>query len=107
MPTSYPGREDEHDLGQGHSFAWYSDEQGVFGLIEHHPPGPDAQSGARMCGGYVAWRQPVPPNGHTAVNHQLIAGAPGEEASLTVAPSLLCRTCGNHGFIREGRWVPA
>src|SRR5437879_746741 len=38
MPTSYPGREDEHDLGDGHSFAWYVDDDGAFGLIEHHPP---------------------------------------------------------------------
>jgi hypothetical protein len=26
---------------------------------------------------------------------------------LTLSPSLLCRECGDHGFIREGRWVPA
>lgn len=26
---------------------------------------------------------------------------------LTVSPSLLCLTCGDHGFIREGKWVPA
>ncbi len=26
---------------------------------------------------------------------------------LTLSPSLLCRACGHHGFIREGRWVPA
>lgn len=26
---------------------------------------------------------------------------------LTLSPSLLCRNCGDHGFIREGRWVPA
>lgn len=26
---------------------------------------------------------------------------------LTLSPSLLCRRCGDHGFIREGRWVPA
>lgn len=26
---------------------------------------------------------------------------------LHVEPSLLCRSCGHHGFIREGRWVPA
>lgn len=26
---------------------------------------------------------------------------------LTVSPSLLCRRCGDHGFIREGRWVRA
>jgi hypothetical protein len=26
---------------------------------------------------------------------------------LTLSPSILCRSCGNHGFIREGRWVSA
>lgn len=26
---------------------------------------------------------------------------------LTVSPSLLCQDCGHHGFIRDGRWVPA
>ena len=25
---------------------------------------------------------------------------------LTVSPSLLCTACGDHGFIRDGRWVP-
>lgn len=29
------------------------------------------------------------------------------EEPLTLSPSLLCRGCGHHGFIREGRWVPA
>lgn len=26
---------------------------------------------------------------------------------LTLSPSLLCRACGSHGFVREGKWVPA
>lgn len=26
---------------------------------------------------------------------------------LTISPSLLCRLCGDHGFIREGKWVRA
>lgn len=26
---------------------------------------------------------------------------------LTLSPSLLCTVCGDHGFIRDGRWVPA
>lgn len=24
---------------------------------------------------------------------------------LTISPSILCRACGHHGWIREGRWV--
>ena len=26
---------------------------------------------------------------------------------LTIEPSLLCRTCADHGYIRQGRWVVA
>jgi hypothetical protein len=26
---------------------------------------------------------------------------------FTLSPSLLCRRCGDHGFIQNGRWVPA
>lgn len=26
---------------------------------------------------------------------------------LTLSPSLLCMRCGDHGFIRAGKWVPA
>lgn len=26
---------------------------------------------------------------------------------LTISPSLLCKVCGHHGFIRQGKWVPA
>jgi len=26
---------------------------------------------------------------------------------LTISPSLLCGSCGHHGFIREGKWVSA
>ena len=26
---------------------------------------------------------------------------------LTLSPSILCRSCGSHGHITNGRWVPA
>jgi hypothetical protein len=26
---------------------------------------------------------------------------------LTLSPSLLCKVCGKHGFIQEGKWIPA
>lgn len=110
MPTSYPGREEEHDLGDGHSFRWLTDKDGnLFGLVEHHPPGPDARPGAQMCGGYVAWRQPAASAGAMpyVLNHQLVAGGLGDEAALTLSPSLLCGYCPSHGWIRGGRWIPA
>lgn len=30
-----------------------------------------------------------------------------QEEPLTLSPSILCLQCGDHGFIREGRWVTA
>lgn len=27
------------------------------------------------------------------------------EHPLTLSPSLLCRACGHHGFIQQGKWV--
>lgn len=29
------------------------------------------------------------------------------EDPLTLSPSLACQQCGHHGFIRDGKWVPA
>lgn len=26
---------------------------------------------------------------------------------LTVSPSLRCKVCGHHGYIQDGRWLPA
>lgn len=110
MTTSYPGREDQHDLGDGHSFVWLQNRAGqTIGLIEHHPKGPDARPGALYCGGYVAWVPEVEQQSTPTwtARHQLLAGGPGDEASLTIAPSLACRHCPSHGFIRGGRWIPA
>ncbi|HYS41963.1 MAG TPA: DUF6527 family protein [Pseudonocardiaceae bacterium] len=30
-----------------------------------------------------------------------------QDDPLTLSPSLLCTACGDHGFIRNGQWVPA
>jgi hypothetical protein len=103
--TPYERREDEFDLGGGCSFTWLTERGQIIGLIEHHPkPAPDSAGFDPLgfyCGGYVRW------DGHPKAKHHLVSGGPGDEEHLTVSPSLLCRTCGNHGFIRDGRWVPA
>lgn len=111
MTTTYPGREDEHDLGGGHSFAWaYAGDAAtrlLLGLVEHHPDlrVPEAQRGEVTCGAYAAWVHHEPTR--TVARHELVAGGVGDEEHLTLTPSLLCPTCGNHGFIRDGRWVVA
>ena len=99
MTTTYEGREDEFDLGGGSSFRWLSDHGQIVGLIEHHPKPEDGPG--YYCGGYVRW------DAHEKAKHQLVSGGPGDEEHLTLSPSLLCRTCGNHGFIRDGKWVTA
>lgn len=64
---------------------------GVPGGVAYEHPTP---TGAR-CQGYAPLQSP----GETWDLVQL--------DPLTISPSLLCRGCGHHGFIREGKWVPA
>lgn len=84
------------DIGHGVTiFATVDADDHVVGIIEEH----DSPTG--RCSGYVKFRGRGPnPD-----------GAPSwvveSEELLTLSPSLLCRTCGHHGFIREGKWVPA
>lgn len=108
MTTTYPGRENEFDLGDGHSFTWLIGPDGTCaGLIEHHPPGRDAIRPERSyCGGSVFWQKSTD-NSWDDAYHELRAGSPGDEAHLTVHPSLLCPACGRHGWIRDGVWENA
>lgn len=53
------------------------------------------------CMGGFAWRKPEGLDA-TWTPWTLESWEP-----LTVSPSLLCMGCGAHGFIREGKWVPA
>lgn len=49
-----------------------------------------------ICGGYVSWRSL---GTMKASGHQLISVDP-----LHIEASLACRSCGSHGFIRNGMW---
>jgi hypothetical protein len=58
----------------------------------------------KPCGGFItitgsAWAKEFSPG--SIVTWELVSADP-----LTLSPSLLCE-CGDHGFIREGKWVPA
>lgn len=87
------------DIGHGVSVVYTS--WGTYdrvGLIEwHRTPAGDE------CGGGVLFDLPGVA--------EAFAGRPlwqVESAEpLTLSPSLLCRTCGHHGWIRNGRWEPA
>jgi hypothetical protein len=84
------------DIGHGVTLIPMVYEGQVVGLIEEH----DDNAGAR-CSGYVRLR--IPLNDTTTRPSWAVES----EEPLTLSPSVLCTTCGHHGFIREGKWVPA
>lgn len=71
--------------------------------------------------GILEWHECIASQNHTdsglsagGVNFEnapeSVRGARWHKSSddpLTITPSILCRTCGLHGFITKGRWVPA
>lgn len=87
------------DIGHGVTI-FFTEYNGVtIGLIEEH----DSPSG--RCSGSVFFRgRPgvLPPDLGGHPNWDVLSMEP-----LTLSPSIQCRTCGHHGFIREGRWVPS
>jgi len=85
------------DLGNGTKYTrvvWGDNNEWV-GINEWHltPAG-------ELCGGWIPFAGTSYPAGQPTWD--VISRAP-----LTLSPSLLCRSCQHHGFIREGRWVPA
>jgi hypothetical protein len=70
------------------------------GMSFNHPR---KDGGNGRCGGFVTFD--LPGVRGLFPNHALWTVESWEP--LTLSPSLLCRTCGRHGFIRQGRWVEA
>lgn len=75
----------------------------VIGLQEAHVQRGKVD-GRPSCGGYLCWETPwVDAKGFPQLTgHHLVCLEP-----LTVEPSLGCRTCASHGFIRSGVWSDA
>lgn len=55
------------------------------------------EDGANLCGGENGHWIPVGEGHWTQESVE----------PLTLAPSLRCTMCGDHGFVRDGKWVPA
>ena len=110
------------DLGHGHTlrFVTWEPDMALNPRWAHlsHMIRTDARVGAEVvhksaktgeaCPGYIALDTEL------ALAAGLSGGAHGQATwhvvkwdPLTLEPSVLCRACGDHGFIREGRWVPA
>ena len=95
---------DEIDLGDGHRivFSEYEGEARCGGNVIHPPA-------EGKCGGQGwisfegrAWAKSFDPG-------QIATWKVEEDVGdrFTISPSILCRACGDHGFIRDGKWVRA
>lgn len=93
--------EDAIDIGLGH---WIRrvEWEGEPAAIDDFHLRPDGS----VCSGFIPFRG-------TAYS-KLFEGSPNYQAwdvlsaePLTLSPSLLCRVCGDHGYITNGRWVKA
>jgi hypothetical protein len=87
------------DIGHGVAIALRHFEGQLAGVAYTHPK-PD---GSGPCKGPRSGADWVPVKPHDPIGGwDLVSKDP-----LTLSPSLLCRACGHHGFIRDGRWHPA
>jgi hypothetical protein len=110
------GEEYDIDLGDGHFgryVGWAPDRalnpqyEGIadierVGMTIYHPAPGKTESG--HCAGFVHFDTPEVSRVFTQERSrwQVLSWEP-----LTLAPSLLCGTCGDHGFIRNGTWERA
>ena len=87
------------DIGHGVSIKFCEYKGDVCAIREAH-----AKPDGSPCGGFAPFRGG---SWDREFNGQIESWEVVKREPLTLAPSLLCRRCGHHGFIREGKWVPA
>lgn len=94
-PVDSLAHDAQFDLGHGHVFeAVLGFDEQLVGWLHTHPDGRPHRNA--LCQSFCAVR---PLNGQPV--HQVVCADP-----LTLSPSLLCRTCGAHGNIINGKWEP-
>lgn len=109
----------DFDLGDGHSFSftsWNPDDSIPSNAERFGAPAPNVEKAGAIvyhskpdgspCWGHIYFDQPelrrFPESFSDAHMWQVQSWDP-----LTISPSLLCHTCGDHGFVRNGKWVRA
>lgn len=107
------------DLGDGHFLSWFSwapdrdlnpQYDGIpnvekYGALITHPPGPKANPahwGGKICKGAIVFESET----QRRIEPQKPAWKVDCWKPLTISPSVLC-SCGDHGWIRNGKWVKA
>lgn len=112
MDRHFPPPDNAVDIGHGHSITWF----GWFPDRDLNPQYDGVPDIDRM--GVTIWH-PAPDGGQCA--GAITFDVPGVAAlrpggpvwqvisldPLHVEPSVLCRACGDHGFIRGGAWIPS
>jgi hypothetical protein len=92
-----------HDLG--HDVYWSkvcdADDNWI-GILEWHECGAQNATDAGVSAGGVNFE-----NAPADVKGPRWQKLSGDDEGLTIVPSVLCRTCGLHGWIRDGKWVIA
>jgi hypothetical protein len=80
---------ESRDLGHHHEWTPYTDDDEVGGIFYRHnrPDGSPCNERRWSPISFETWT--------------LVSRDP-----LHIEPSLLCQLCGDHGFIRDGAWVP-
>jgi hypothetical protein len=103
--TQWPFTDNEltmHELG--HDMWWtkvMDADDNWIGILEWHEcEAAQNSSDAGLSAGGVNFENA--PQGVKGPRWQL-----AREDPLTITPSIRCGTCGLHGFITDGRWVPA
>lgn len=92
----------ELDLGDGHRivFAVYEEER-AGGNVKHPPVEGKCSGDGWVSFEGRAWARSF------SGNPDFQAWKVESDDPLTLSPSILCRACGDHGFIRNGKWVRA
>lgn len=86
------------DLGENHTLQWshYKGEERTGAQVDHLTP-----AGVK-CSGFIAIEGRSWAN---SFNPPIEGWRVIQEEPLTLVPSLLCRGCGDHGYITNGCWV--
>lgn len=88
------------DLGHGVSITFTTwESHNPVGLVEYH----NRPDGSPCVGGGILFDLP----GVSEAFPDRPVWTLENLDPLTISPSLQCMSCSHHGFIRDGRWVPA
>lgn len=91
---------DRIDIGHGHSIEFVKYEADPRTAINDYHLNKDGKE----CTGFISFKEGA---WAKSFDNKITTWDVISLEPLTLFPSILCRACGEHGFIRDGKWVPA